>query len=383
MSRSFSLPLSTSFLGAASAALLSLMDSAGAQIQVQVIMTGLNAPRDVAVASEGNIYVVEAGTSVPAQGTSITTDTGSAYFDTTGSISVFSNGSQSRTVGGLPMLYDPMGQEVIGAHGIVVNSTGAIYISIGLASTAAERATGPTDAAGLGRLMRLGSIVAPDLAGFIESDAGGSAASSNPFHLAAYEDGFVVADAADNSVLFVDGAGSISRLASLPNASNGAQFVPTGVAVEPGTNRVFVGGLTGVPFDEGVASVYVLENGSPTPFASGFTNIIDIEFGPDGTLYVLEYDSNGIIIPGNVGGLWAVSADGLTKELLLSDGLEHPAGLAAGPDGTLYITNKSGGDGEGELLAVVVPEPSTSLLGAAAFGMLARRKRRRADVSAA
>ena len=38
--------------------------------------------------------------------------------------------------------------------------------------------------------------------------------------------------------------------------------------------------------------------GAYTTFASGFTNIMDLDFGDDGTLYVLEIDSDSILGPG-------------------------------------------------------------------------------------
>ena len=36
-------------------------------------------------------------------------------------------------------------------------------------------------------------------------------------------------------------------------------------------------------------------DGSTTVYASGFTNIIDIAWGPKGSLYVLEISANGLL----------------------------------------------------------------------------------------
>ena len=65
------------------------------------------------------------------------------------------------------------------------------------------------------------------------------------------------------------------------------QAVPTAVAEGP-DGWIYAGQLTGAPFPQGAANVYRVasEGGTPEVYASGFTNIIDIAFGPDGNIYV-------------------------------------------------------------------------------------------------
>lgn len=158
---------------------------------------------------------------------------------------------------------------------------------------------------------------------------------SNPYQLAGLSGGdALVADAAGNTVLSVENPGRVDWVAILsPPTADGSgssdagdwmvlfpldedtdcyvQPVATSVAVGPGGDT-YVGELTGVtPTDIG------LEEGGPTtglsrvwridagarnvtcPSAacqvvlSGFTSIIDLAFGPDGGLYVVEYDENG------------------------------------------------------------------------------------------
>src|SRR5687767_3360487 len=62
-------------------------------------------------------------------------------------------------------------------------------------------------------------------------------------------------------------------------------------------SRIDVGQLTGFPFPVGGANVYRVPAGGGTPqvHASGFTAIIDILFGPDGSLYVLQIAANGLL----------------------------------------------------------------------------------------
>ena len=76
------------------------------------------------------------------------------------------------------------------------------------------------------------------------------------------------------------------------------QAVPT--SVEEGPDRqYYVGQLTGFPFPVGGANVYRVNprTGDQTVVARGFTNIMDLAFGRDGTLYVLEIDHDGLLTP--------------------------------------------------------------------------------------
>ena len=132
------------------------------------------------------------------------------------------------------------------------------------------------------------------------------------------------------------------------------QAVPTGLAVGP-DGALYVGELTGFPFPAGQANVYRVpaEGGDPEVYASGFTNVVDIAFGPDGTLYVLEYQHHGMMSGDLTGGLWAVPAGGGEPELIATDPLVQPGGILVAEDGTIYISNNAmGKDSTGEILAI-------------------------------
>jgi glucose/arabinose dehydrogenase len=97
------------------------------------------------------------------------------------------------------------------------------------------------------------------------------------------------------------------------------------------------------------------EGGTPTVFASGFSAIIDIAFGPDGSLYVLELAKNGLFA--GFGGDWTgalikVAPDG-TKTELVPGQLTAPGGVVVGEDGYLYVTNNSIFSGTGQVLKIV------------------------------
>jgi len=144
---------------------------------------------------------------------------------------------------------------------------------------------------------------------------------SNPYHLTALSGSTVLlGDAAGNTVLAASRNGDVDWVAVLtpPVDANGdwrflktaesdpsidcyVQPVPTSVAIGP-DGAYYVGELTGAPAVPGWSRVWRLAPGArhvvcPSDHCeevlSGFTSIIDVEFGPDGSLYVVEYDENG------------------------------------------------------------------------------------------
>jgi sugar lactone lactonase YvrE len=85
------------------------------------------------------------------------------------------------------------------------------------------------------------------------------------------------------------------------------------------------------------------------------TAVIDVAFGPDGSLYVLEIAKNGLLAAFGggdwTGGLIRVAPDGTRTEVVPGE-LWAPGGLALGPDGAIYVTNKSILSGAGEVLRI-------------------------------
>ena len=114
--------------------------------------------------------------------------------------------------------------------------------------------------------------------------------------------------------------------------------------------------LTGFPFPAGGARVFRVDprSGAATTYASGFTNAMDLDVGHDGTLYVLELDSDSLLNPGLDGAIWAVPPGGGTPErLALPAGtLVEPGGLAVGRHGDLYVSNHSREAGAGQVLRI-------------------------------
>jgi sugar lactone lactonase YvrE len=112
--------------------------------------------------------------------------------------------------------------------------------------------------------------------------------------------------------------------------------VPVAITVGP-DGALYVGELTGFPFPVGGANVYrVVPGQQPTVYATGFTNIIDLDFGRDGSLYVAEISHFGLLSGNRAGGIWRVPPGGGTPQLLTTS-VEAPGGLAVARDQSLYV----------------------------------------------
>jgi sugar lactone lactonase YvrE len=357
---------------------------ARADYALQTLANGLNNPRGMAFASDGSLYITEAGSPfMPDLDTpSLTTGQGTLYFGNSGAITRFANGSLSTVLSGLPSLFNSTSGDVSGAQGIGFWGDD-LYYTIGLGADPAARSASPLFS-GLGQLMVLpGASGTPhafaDISAFegLNNPAGGPV-DSNPYQILPTAGGIFVADAGGNSILNVSSAGTVSLVATLPTAPAGAEPVPTGLATDAFGN-LYVSQLTGFPFPVGGSSLYRIDGGVPTPIATGFTNVVDLAAGPNGHLYLLEFAHNGLLSGDPSGALWDVNPFTGEKSLLLDQGLTVPSALAVGSDGTIFIANQGAIPGQGQLLALrPVPEPATyGLFGAAALLGLALLRRRR------
>lgn len=358
----------------------------------ETVMTGLASARGLALGPDGAVYVAEAGSG--GSGPTITSGSGMVQaYGLTGGISRYRAGVQERIVSDLPSFAGPGGAEASGPQGLAFGADGTLHATIGLGADPAERGAvaGLPGADLVGTLAAIGSggqEVVADIAGFeAANDPDGGVPDSNPFGLAATAHGFLVTDAGGNSVLSVSPAGAIAVEGVLPTASNPLPFgppayqaVPTGVDVGP-DGATYVGQLTGFPFVPGAAQVFRLDGAGPSVVAGGLTNVIDIGFGDDGSLFALEFDSDGILNPGTRGALYKLGLDGSSQ--LLYGNLENPTGFAIGPGGTFYVAVNGSSSTDGRVVRLApVPLPAAlplmfgGLVLVAAFGIRFRGKTR-------
>ena len=380
----------------ATAVLLALSSAFGmgrlhaAQYVISEVMSGLVTPRGLAFGPDGGLYVTEAGSG--GSGPSVVLGNGNtALLGSTSGLSRLLNGVQTRVLSGLPSVATAAGLDASGLQDIAFDSAGQAYGLFSFGSDAMQRDTN-LGAAG----ARLGTIAKLPLNGmgaiehvaditvheFTANPAGGTI-DSNPFGLAIAPGGnFLIADAGANDFLMATAAGAVSTLAVLPAKPNPLPFgppvyqsVPTAIAIGP-DSAYYIGQLTGFPFPPGAANVYRYD---PTTQAvtvaySGFTNIVDLTFGGDGSLYVLQVSSNGLASTMGPGTGLLLKVDPTTgiRTTIASEGLVFPGSVVAGPDGTLYVTNHTNIPTGGQVLSItLVPEPSSLALGGVALVLVA------------
>ncbi len=364
---------------------------AAAPAEFEIVATGLNNPRGMAFAQDGSLYIAESGSGGP--GPCIPGAGGAEFcLGETGGVTLVefsSDGTpadQTRVIEGLSSLaIKDTGGDATGPNDVAFTESGQLLILMGLGNDPAVRdPMGSLGAKGMdfGQLvyvdeeMMRGNVA--DVAGYEgANNPDGAQVDSNPFGMLVVEDEVKVADAGANALLNVANFQDTRRNAPTADISTLAVFpaqmvefppgsgmmipmdaVPTAVEIGP-DGAFYVSGLTGFPFPVGGANIYRVEPGSdPQVYASGFTNVLDLAFGPDGALYVLEMAKDSLLgPPPPLGRIVQVAPYG-AQTTIVSEGLNAPLDLEIGPDHALYVIN----NGPTEMGTVVrMPLPSTTV----------------------
>jgi hypothetical protein len=236
---------------------------------------------------------------------------------------------------------------------------------------------------GEGKLYRVSRGSTREIADLFEFESrvnpDGQIIESNPFDVAALTGGSaLVADAAGNSLVVVDARGRVDWVATLPNelvsTANAKQIfgcpgsgappcglpdqipahaVATSVAIGP-DGAYYVGELKGFPAPMGESRVWRIQSGarhavcgsSPAcqVVADGFTSVIDLTFGPDGTLYVVELDEASWLAMEEgqgVGGSVNACDTGTWSCNQIATGLFMVTSATVGPNGTVSVVTNA------------------------------------------
>ncbi|MBK1784282.1 ScyD/ScyE family protein [Prauserella sp. ASG 168] len=335
------------------------------------IARGLDNPRGLTFGPDGSLYVAEAGRG--GAGPCLTGPEGEQVcYGTSGAITKIRHGKQRSVISGLPSLAEPSGGSAIGPSDVSFDRNGKLYFTVGLGADPAVRDQLPK----LGR-QALGWLLkekgrhswrqVADIAGFeARANPDGGLQDSNPNSVLATRHGQYVVDSGGNSLVFVSHRGKVSTVATFgermvppppslglpPGTKIPMQSVPTTVTRGP-DGALYVGELTGFPFQVGAARVFrVVPGHAPKVVATGFTNIIDIDFDRAGRLFVLEIARNGLLSGDPEGALLRVKHG--KPKLVLAKGLNMPAGLTL-KHGSAYVSNCGVCAGTGTIEKISLP----------------------------
>jgi hypothetical protein len=330
---------------------------------VSVLASGLDNPRGIVVSSSGRVLVAVTGA---------------------GKVLAIKDGKVTTVASGLPALRSPEG-EVTGVVNVAVRD-GKVTAAIG----GGPQTVNPRFDTVI-CLREHSSRVLGDLQAFrnthpdsTDLDQPPNPTDSNAYGLAAISrKRFLVTDAAGNELDLIGPTGRIRRVAKFPNELIStshlppefgippdimlpAEAVPTSVAVGP-DGWWYVSELKGFPFTPGASRIWRISpsarnvvcdptatHGPCTVFADGLTSVTGIDFGPDGSLYVVEIVKDGVLnlfLGGDITGALIRIKDGVRTELVPGQ-LHAPDDVAVGGDGTIYVTNLSISPDGGQVLAI-------------------------------
>lgn len=353
--------------GCTLAAILVLCSPAWADA-AEVLASGLNNPRGIAFAPNGELYVVEMGNggAGPCAPSPAPPFLPRCYGESGALTRIAPRGVAGfeRAVTGLSSFGLPDGQGEGGPADLSFQGMVA-FVIVGWGGHPDQRTGLGIEDLLSGWLLR---VMPSGRHAPIADVAGHEAAAnpdrglidSNPYGVLALPGRRIVADAGGNALIEVAANGAVRTLAVLPRVAPGDRDpVPTSV-VEGPDGALYVGQLTGFPYFQGTSSVLRIsgDGGSIQSYASGFTAVVDLAFDAAGALYVLEIARGQEPPfpppdPGIGAGRLLRKCPGAAPAVLL-DELVFPAGVAIGPDGAVYLTNRGTSPTAGEVLRLAV-----------------------------
>lgn len=318
----------------------------------RTVITGLDNPRGLSFAPNGDLYVAESGRG--GTGPCVEGPESTACFGRSGAITRIRGGVASRVVTTLPSMASETGGGAAGPSDVVIKADGSYLVTVGLGNDPAVRDRLPA----AGRLLagvvsgRIGGTrtLMTDLGAYEASaNVDGYGVDTNPTSITMLRSSPIVVDAGGNSLLKLT-SNRVGKMAVffnrfvprppfMPPGKMPMQSVPTAVTAGP-DGALYVAELTGFPFTKGEARIYrVVPGKAPTVYARGLSNVTDLAF-VGRQLYAVQLASDGLLnVPPNtlpMGSLVKITPGTRTHAVIAGD-LPAPYGLAV-RSGNAYVT---------------------------------------------
>lgn len=183
----------------------------------------------------------------------------------------------------------------------------------------------------------------------------------NPYDMVALGRKLYISDGNYNRVLEADPyTGALRILATFYPGP-----VTVGMTPSPDGKELYIAQYGNAPYLPGSGYITaVTPDGKVRKAVTGLTTPIDMAFGKDGTLYVLQYagkfDAKNLKYVPYTGSLLRVDKDGSQHVLMTK--LMFPTALTTGPDGALYVSNFGNESNFGEGVILRVDPGDTSIV---------------------
>ncbi len=346
-------------VGAAGLASMGVSAQAPGPTSGVAITTGLLSPRGLKLGPDGMLYVAEAGTG---GSTSITVDGAEHLVGDSGRISKIDpeTGDRTTVADGLHSDFSTATMDSVGPADIAFIGDQLYYVQ----THGGEAYGAPDTPTGVYRIDDDGSteLVADigqfnidnpvtDITSGVQPDI---EPGGNPYAMVVRGGDFYVTDGNQNQLMKIETDGDISRVAEFSGHP-----VSTGIASQD-SGPMYVTNLGTFPFAPEDGTIYSvgIPSGTTTEITSGESSMIDVEFGPGGQLYAMNFADQDIDFSG--GGpfeaysatIFSVAADGELTPLVT--GLTFAGAIVFDGD-TAYVSNNSlsiPGVFEGEIVKI-------------------------------
>ncbi len=333
--------------------------SATSSPTVHTVVSHLNNPRGLAMDAQGRLWIAESGRGGPScQGTGAN----ATCVGLTSSVAMWSGGRLTQVISRLISVGGAGGAGAAGASAVAV-SHGQVQVIMGGSAFEVPPSGFPQPLLNAAR-AQLGQLILSDTSGnwataaavgnrdyvwtrnhaYLQPD---QFPDANPNGIAVVNGTTLVADAGANLIAKVGPHGAVTTLAYLqvPKGSV-TDAVPTCLAQGP-DGAVYVGELLGGSYAPGGARVWriTMSGGTAhaTVWARGFTTIQGCGFDAKGNFYATEFQTGGLNMgptASPLGDVVKVTPSGHRTHLGTGQ-LFWPSGFAAGPDGSVYVSNCS------------------------------------------